>query len=102
MTFSSNKGLPTELSKAGSGRLTACILSAYDLPDGIQPSHVSMTLLGEEVRTGPPSARHRDSNAFKFVSDNSQSGEVVCKKHEISVSAPLNLLYRQSAVFRVK
>jgi len=54
-----------------------------------------MTILQKKVRTGPPSARHRDSNSFKFISDSSS------KNNEISVSAPLSSLYNQSAEFRV-
>ena len=63
---------------SSSGKLTATILSAYDLPpysssddDGDsnvgEPSHVSMAILGTEMRTGPPSARHKERNSFKFV-----------------------------------
>ncbi len=55
------------------GRLTATILSVYDLPSNAQPSHVSMTLLGEEVHSGPPSAKHRERNSFKFVSNDKDS-----------------------------
>lgn len=74
------KTLSNGTNEAVKGKLTASILSAYDLPDSCyiggagQPIHVSMTLLKKEVRTGPPSARHRDRNSFKFVSENSQNG----------------------------
>ena len=92
------------------GKLTAVILSAYDLPqvnEGssnslLQPSYVSMEILGTEVRTGPPSARHRDRNSFKFVSDKNGSPK---RKHtnsnEISISAPLEVLYSEIARFKV-
>ena len=83
----SNRILPSEPEVGDKGKLTVEILSAYDLPndttDGgiIQPTHVSMTVLGKEVRTGAPSARHRDKNSFKFVSekDSSKNGGAVCK-----------------------
>ena len=60
------------------GHLRATILSAYDLPDNAQPSFVSLSLLGKDVQTGPPNARHRESNSFKFVSnekEGSKNGE---------------------------
>ncbi len=62
---------PTD--ESDKGKLTATILSVYDLPSNAQPSHVSMTLLGEEVRSGPPSAKHRERNSFKFVSNDKDS-----------------------------
>jgi hypothetical protein len=73
------KSISGDPQAASKGKLTATILSAYDLPDdcsiGISDQvYVTMTLLGKEVRTGPPSAKHRDQNSFKFVSENSQNG----------------------------
>ncbi len=72
------KSLPNGTDEATTGKLSASILSAYDLPDSSiggtsQQIYVSMSLLGKEVRTGPPQARHRDKNSFKFV-ENSQNG----------------------------
>lgn len=60
------------------GHLRATILSAYDLPDNAQPSFVTLSLLGKDVQTGPPHARHRERNSFKFVSsekEGSKNGE---------------------------
>lgn len=84
MPETGNSALPTlEMPRS---KLTASILSAYDLPDSsgtngsaIQPSHVSMTILQKKVRTGPPSARHRDSNSFKFISERTQNQDSSCK-----------------------
>eukprot|EP00979_Chaetoceros_neogracilis_P015865 scaffold6631_cov287-Chaetoceros_neogracile.AAC.6 len=87
------------------GRLTASILSACDLPESINGDSalVSMEILGKEVRTGPPSAKHRDRNSFKFVPEKSaySKGSQSSKNNEISISAPLELLYSESAVFKV-
>lgn len=99
------KSISGDPQAASKGKLTATILSAYDLPDdcsiGISDQvYVTMTLLGKEVRTGPPSAKHRDQNSFKFVSENSQNG-TKGTKNEISISAPLELLYPESVVFKV-
>ena len=92
------------------GKLSACILSACDLPESTNGGSVlvSMELLGKEVRTGPPSARHRDRNSYKFVPDKSSSPPSKSKStparitNEISISAPLELLYFESAAFKVK
>ena len=100
------------------GKLSACILSACDLPESTNGGSVlvSMELLGKEVRTGPPSARHRDRNSYKFVPDKSASDRGsststssstpkttnTTSTNEISISAPLELLYSESAAFKVK
>ena len=64
-------------------KLTASILSTYDLPNNLKPLSVQMECHfdvngdGNDaskvvlVETGPPVARHKDSNSFKFV----QSGK---------------------------
>lgn len=78
----------------------ATILSAYDLPDqggrAIDPSFVSMSVLGKEVRTGAPHLRHKERNSFKFDGSNGASA-----KNDLSVSAPLSKLYPESITFRV-
>ena len=62
------------------GKLSATILSVYDIPterDGSWPvpSYVSMTVLGKEVKTGKPCAKKKSTNTFKFVtSDKSYTG----------------------------
>lgn len=92
------------LPPAPNGRLVATVLSAYDLPHDAQPSSVSLTILGSTVSTGPPSARHRDRNSFKFA-DSSQSGGrdslLSGGSNELVVSAPLSELYPSNAEFRV-
>jgi hypothetical protein len=82
-----------------SGKLSATILSVYDIPTTTSssptgddasitsfsststtacpvPSYVSMSVMGREVRTGKPSAKHKVMNNFKFVSaDKSSPGK---------------------------
>jgi hypothetical protein len=81
---SETRFLPAPEIHSDKGKITACILSAYDLPEcesgsgrngtAALPLYVSMELLGKEVRTGPPSARRRDRNSFKFVSEKQDGG----------------------------
>ena len=87
-------------STGSSGKLSATILSVYDIPTTPSsslptgddasttsfsststtacpvPSYVSMSVMGREVRTGKPSAKHKVMNNFKFVSaDKSSPGK---------------------------
>ena len=53
-----------------SGKLVAAILSTYDLPTSkTDPTCVSMSILGTELKTGPPCFKQRDKNNFRFVND---------------------------------
>ena len=71
---------PIPSTDSNGGKLSATILSVYDIPtekDGScpVPSYVSMSVLGKEVMTGKPCARKKSTNTFKFVtSDKSYSG----------------------------
>lgn len=88
------------------GKLTASILSAYDLPNSttetssINDCYVSMCILGQEVKTGPPSAKHKEKNSFKFVDVGSNGSESV-GANELVVTAPLSMLYPATATFHV-
>lgn len=92
---------PANAQGSCSGKITATILSAYDLPTSstgnIQPSYVSMTMLGKEVKTGPPSARHRERNSFKFVSSETEGSS----GNQLTITAPLSVIYPTSITFRV-
>lgn len=90
---------PPPKDDSSTGNLVATILSAYDLPyqgETIEPSYVSMSVLGKEVRTGAPNLRHKERNSFKFDGSNGSSA-----KNELSVSAPLNTLYPRTVTFKV-
>ena len=97
-------GGDARLPPAPNGRLVATVLSAYDCPSDKQPTSVSMTVLGTTVSTGPPSARHRDRNSFKFA-DSAQTGGrdtlLAGGSNELVVSADLAALYPATAEFRV-
>lgn len=97
-------GADARLPPAPNGRLVATVLSAYDCPSDKQPTSVSMTVLGTTVSTGPPSARHRDRNSFKFA-DSAQTGGrdtlLAGGSNELVVSADLAALYPATAEFRV-
>ena len=70
--------LPPPPKDGSTGNLMATILSAYDLPyqgETIEPSYVSMSVLGKEVRTGAPNLRHKERNSFKFDGSNGSSGK---------------------------
>ena len=93
-------GGDARLPPAPNGRLVATVLSAYDCPSDLQPTSVSLTILGTTVSTGPPSARHRDRNSFKFA-DPPQSGGrdalLSGESNELVVSADLAALYPATA-----
>lgn len=78
LSSSSSSSSPSESAADKGGKLSATILSVYDIPTGKDgacsvPSHVSMSVLGKEVQTGKPSAKHKLMNNFKFVSNNKSS-----------------------------
>ena len=81
---------PNPSGDSNSGKLSATILSVYDIPptkDGNGsspvPSYVSMSVLGKEVMTGKPSAKHKTMNNFKFVtpSNDKTNGPGECVYH---------------------
>jgi len=105
------------------GTLSATILSANDLPissttsddnddddddegdsssnsEGAQ-SHVSMIVLDTEVKTGPPSARHKERNSFKFVEDGGNRRSRGNAPNTLVIMAPLSDLYQETATFHV-
>jgi len=59
-------------SSSTSGSLTVEVLSAYDLPYSEAPMYVSVTVNGNDnaltQNTGPPLARHKNRNSFRFSS----------------------------------
>lgn len=83
------------------GRFIATVLSAYDLPNDSQPSNVSLEALGMDVRTGPPLAKHRDTNSFRFASNNNEGASKNASTNELVVEAPLPDLFHATVRFRV-
>ena len=76
---------------SSNGALICTILSAYDLPAREQPLSIVLTVGNKTVTSGPPSARHKDRNSFKFSNNNT-----------LRIEAPLALLYTQKATMVVQ
>lgn len=84
-----------------SGKLVAAVLSTYDLPTSkTDPTFVSMSILGTELKTGPPCFKQRDKNNFRFVNDKDSTSSAG-GSNELTVTAPLSALYPATAMFRV-
>mmetsp|Transcript_37853 Transcript_37853/g.55752 ORF Transcript_37853/g.55752 Transcript_37853/m.55752 type:complete len:427 (+) Transcript_37853:96-1376(+) len=78
------------------GRVKATVLSCYDLPDDVaQPDSVILEVLGASVGTGPPLARHKDRNSFKFGNNGGNANDLL-------VQATLSELYDSVVTFRVQ
>ena len=73
------------------GALVVTVLSAYDLISQQQPVAVSLQVAGTTVKTGPPSARHRDRNSYRFVAN-----------QVLRVESPLPQLYKSKALLTVE
>ena len=58
------------------GFLEATVLSAYDLPfaDDV-PKGVTLSACGLTVQSGPPLARHKDRNSFRFSGSTDSNGK---------------------------
>jgi hypothetical protein len=79
--------------------LTACILSAYDLPSRSPPSYVSITVGDKTLITGPPAQRHKDRNSFKFAGAKNAAG---LPSNQVLLDAPrLAHLYQQTVTVQL-
>ena len=78
------------------GCLEASVLSVYDLPypDDV-PKAVTLSACGLTVKTGPPLARHKDRNSFRFAADSKNNSEPT------KLVAPLRELYQSTLKVRV-
>lgn len=86
------------------GSLTAEVLSAYDLPYPEAPQFVSLTVNTFMMRTGPPLARHKNRNSFRFSapgSNTASSSATDGSSSTIKIVAPLRALYPAKATIRV-
>jgi hypothetical protein len=98
--------LPTALGSASKhGLLEISILSVYDLPFSEQPIAVSLSTCGMTVTSGPPVARHKDKNSFRFsatpTSTIAMSSTANKSQHELKLAAPLPELYKAKVSIRV-
>jgi hypothetical protein len=87
------------------GLLEASILSVYDLPFSEPPVAVTLHASGMTVSTGPPVARHKDGNSFRFSSVSNSSPSAATNnnsgKYELKLIASLRDLYKSKATIRV-
>jgi len=88
--------MPHQLNESHNGKLIVTVLSAYDLPEDVQPQSVQLEVSGKEVdRTGPPSAKHKERNSFKFTGSGGATGR------ELIARDKLEILYNGTATLRV-
>lgn len=79
------------------GCLEASVLSVFDLPYPADvPKAVTLSACGLTVKTGPPLARHKDRNSFRFAADSKNSTQEPTK-----LVAPLRELYQSTLKVRV-
>ena len=77
--------------RSNKGALIVTVLSAYDLSSDAAPTAVSLKVGTATVRTGPPAARHKDRNSFRFTTN-----------QVLQVNAPLSVLYNSKALLTVE
>lgn len=88
------------------GVLEASILSVYDLPFSEPPVAVTLTTCGMTASSGPPVARHKDCNSFRFTSaptasDLNNATASNNGKNEVKLVARLRDLYKSKVTIRV-
>ena len=107
---SSSSSSSTATAEAMKGLLKTTILSVYDLPFTDQPTAVTISCCGITVSSGPPVARHKDKNSFRFsttptsTSNLSDSGSTSAAEDDanlLKISAPLRNLYKSKLEIRV-
>lgn len=86
LTYSKTPPALPPADRSHKGALVVTVLSAYDLSREEQPLAVSLEVGGARVSTGPPSARHKDRNSYRFISS-----------QVLRVDAPLSILYNETA-----
>lgn len=91
LTYSQTPPALPPADRSNKGALVVTVLSAYDLTCAQQPMAVSMNVAGATARTGPPSARHKDRNSYRFVTS-----------QVLRVDAPLATLYKSKATFTLE
>lgn len=82
------------------GELEVAILSAYDLPYAEAPSCISLQIGDLVQKTGPPLAKHKDRNSFRFSSNN-DSSSAGSDKSSVQLKAPLPTLYKSKLTVKV-
>jgi hypothetical protein len=99
--------LPSSLERTAleQGLLEISILSVYDLPFSEHPKAISLSTCGTTVTSGPPVARHKDNNSFRFSATPTLTSSTIStantSKHELQLAAPLPELYKANLTIRV-
>jgi hypothetical protein len=92
------------------GCLEATVLSVYDLPFSDRPVAVTLSSCGMTVKSGPPIARHKDRNSYRFATTGGGSsassssvggGSSSTSPDLIKLVAPLRDLYKSMLTVRV-
>lgn len=96
----------TYSSDSGGGSLTAEVLSVYDLLSGEPPLYVSFSTATKTVHTGPPFAKHKDRNSFRFSAPNQNtsaaSNPQAKNPAKVQLKAPLSDLYNSTINIQVQ
>jgi hypothetical protein len=91
------------------GCLEGTVLSVYDLPYSEQPIAVTLSACGMTVSSGPPLARHKDRNSYRFATntassastDNLATADNNNDTDVIKLVAPLRDLYQSDLKIKV-
>ena len=88
------------------GCLEASVLSVYDLPFSDEiPKAVTLSTCGLDISTGPPLARHKDRNSFRFAPSSSSPKQDSNSQFNFAeptkLVAPLRDLYQATLTIRV-
>jgi hypothetical protein len=91
------------------GCLEGTVLSVYDLPYSEQPISVTLSACGMTVSSGPPLARHKDRNSYRFATNTASSStdsfkaaaDNSDKTDVIKLVAPLRDLYQSDLKIKV-
>ncbi|KAL3919455.1 MAG: hypothetical protein SGILL_003743, partial [Bacillariaceae sp.] len=94
---------PSASNPHAQGCLEATVLSVYDLPFADRPLSVTVASAGMEVKSGPPVARHKDRNSYRFAAAGTASGSspTSASPDVIRLVAPLRELYKSMLKVKV-
>lgn len=95
---------PSRTNPESQGFLEATVLSVYDLPFSERPIAVTISSCGMTVKSGPPVARHKDRNSYRFAAAGgaaSAASSNGSSPDTIKLVAPLRDLYKSMLTVRV-
>ena len=94
---------PSASNPNAQGCLEATVLSVYDLPFSDRPLSVTVSSAGMATKSGPPVARHKDRNSYRFAAAGTSSGgsPTSSSADVIRLVAPLRELYKSMLTVKV-